>query len=248
MNAWIRTALALLLLGSGATAAIGQSLYEGQTIVTGRTDESLARGLPACFEEVLVKLSGDPRLIGDPRLADLLPQARVAIRETRFRDRLEGMPTHDEQGTRERPHDLTVRFDEAAIDAALRSLGREPWRGPRPPLRARIEIDNGARRYLLTRDGELGRDQRDALMAAARRFGLRVRLPAAAAEGAMEGEVGLEGTLVWRDDELGWRADWRLPVDGKAHRWGVRGVSFDAAFRSAMGGAAQLLSGNGHPP
>ena len=37
------------------------------------------------------------------------------------------------------------------------------------------------------------------------------------------------------------------PIDGKTYRWQVRGVSFDEAFRVAMGGAAQILSGNGQP-
>ncbi|TIW55589.1 MAG: DUF2066 domain-containing protein, partial [Mesorhizobium sp.] len=34
---------------------------------------------------------------------------------------------------------------------------------------------------------------------------------------------------------------------GKTYRWQVRGVSFDEAFRVAMRGAAQVLSGNGQP-
>ena len=36
-----------------------------------------------------------------------------------YRDRLEGIPIHDEQGTYDRPHDLTVNVDPAKIDAAL---------------------------------------------------------------------------------------------------------------------------------
>ncbi|TIT43144.1 MAG: DUF2066 domain-containing protein, partial [Mesorhizobium sp.] len=36
-------------------------------------------------------------------------------------------------------------------------------------------------------------------------------------------------------------------TDGKTYSWQVRGVSFDEAFRVAMRGAAQILSGNGQP-
>ncbi len=35
--------------------------------------------------------------------------------------------------------------------------------------------------------------------------------------------------------------------EGKSYDWQVRGVSFDEAFRVAMRGAAQVLSGNGQP-
>lgn len=53
--------------------------------------------------------------------------------------------------------------------------------------------------------------------------------------------------MAWRDEALGWVADWRLLANGKDYRWQVRGVSFDDAFRNAMLGTAQILSGNGQP-
>jgi len=37
--------------------------------------------------------------------------------------------------------------------------------------------------------------------------------------------------------------DWH----GQTHRWQVRGVTFEEAFRRGTGGAAQVLSGNGDP-
>ena len=60
-------------------------------------------------------------------------------------------------------------------------------------------------------------------------------------------ELALSGSLVWSSEALGWIADWHLPVDGKAYHWGMRGVSFDAAFGDALGGAAEILSGHGGP-
>jgi hypothetical protein len=61
------------------------------------------------------------------------------------------------------------------------------------------------------------------------------------------GDLALAGSIVWSDADLGWVADWRLAPAGKTHSWQVRGVSFDEAFRVAMRGAAQVLSGNGEP-
>ena len=34
---------------------------------------------------------------------------------------------------------------------------------------------------------------------------------------------------------------------GRIVRWKLRAVTFDEAFRRAIGGAAQILSGNGDP-
>ena len=42
----------------------------------------------------------------------------------------------------------------------------------------------------------------------------------------------------------GWGANWRPAWQGD-HRWQIRGVAFDAAFRNAMEGSARILSGHG---
>ena len=53
--------------------------------------------------------------------------------------------------------------------------------------------------------------------------------------------------MVWNEQALGWVADWRLGSRDESYGWQVRGVGFDDAFRNAMAGAAQILSGNGRP-
>jgi hypothetical protein len=63
---------------------------------------------------------------------------------------------------------------------------------------------------------------------------------------ASGGDAALIGTLYWIEQEFGWRADWCLVWQGD-HRRQIRGVNFDTAFRSAMGGSAQILSGHGEP-
>jgi hypothetical protein len=72
------------------------------------------------------------------------------------------------------------------------------------------------------------------------------RLRAAAAKLA-KGSRALAGSLVWSERDGGWVADRRLCHESRVVRWQVRGVSFDAAFRNALRGAAQVLSGNGQP-
>src|SRR6202165_6151930 len=114
---------AALFCTAAAHAARADELYEAQAIVTGQGEPERLRALPDCLEDVLVKVSGDPRLIGDRRLLPLKANAENFVASFRYHDRMAGLPVHDEQGTRDRPYDMIVSFDEAKTDAALRSLG-----------------------------------------------------------------------------------------------------------------------------
>jgi hypothetical protein len=260
--------VAALICAAAASAARADELYEAQAIVTGQREPERLRALPDCLEDVLVKVSGDPRLIGDRRLVPLKANAENFVASFRYHDRMAGLPVHDEQGTRDRPYDLIVSFDEAKTDAALRSLGLEPWKKPRPRLALFVGVQNGPVPYVLTSDGARGLEQRLSLQAAAQKRGMSIVLPAASMLAAADvrfdglsaidlqrwqalgkdagGEAALVGKLFWIEQEFGWRADWRLVWQGD-HRWQIRGVNFDAAFRNAMEGSAQILSGHGEP-
>ncbi|HEY7608958.1 MAG TPA: DUF2066 domain-containing protein [Alphaproteobacteria bacterium] len=259
---------ALLAPGAGGTAE-SDELYRATAIVTGTGAVNRRLGLALCLDDVLVKVSGDPRLLGDPRVAALAKRAATLVSAFTYRDRLAHRPIRDEQGTRDRPHDLTVTFDRAKIDAALAALGRKPWTGPRPRLVVFVGVDNGAAKYALAADGERGPDQRDALAAAAQQIAIPIVLPNRAAltaagvsyDGvaapdlakldaaakASGGERALVGRLTWSDHPAGWIADWQFADAGKTHRWRIRGVSFDDTFRNGLRGTAQILSGNGAP-
>ena len=266
---WLVAGWVLLPIAvAAATIPVGE-LYQARAIVTGQEGQARTRGIAACLEDVLVKVSGDPRLIDDARTAVLAEHAEELVESFRYRDRMTGIPVHDEQGTRDRPYDLTVDFDPPAIDAALYSLGRKPWSASRPTVAMFLNVRNGSVAYALARDGERGCDLREALAAASWKFGLPLALPdsatladvppgepgtRAADLGGFEtaaqrtgGDVALLGWLTWDEANLGWVAEWRLPHGGELYRWQVGGVSFDAAFRSAVSGAAQILSGNGRP-
>jgi uncharacterized protein len=252
----------------GANVPRADELYEAQAIVTGQREPERLRAFPDCLEDALVKVSGDSRLIGDPRLVPLKANAETFVAAFRYHDRMSGIPVHDEQGTRDRPYDLTVSFDAAKVDAALRSLGLEPWKEPRPRLAMFVGVQNGPTPYVLTSDGERGLEQRLSLQAAAYKRGMSIVLPSSSALAVAEirfdrlpaidlqrwqalgkdagGDTALVGTLFWIEQEFGWRADWRLVSHGD-HRWQIRGVNFDTAFRNAVGGSAQILSGHGEP-
>ena len=80
-------------------------------------------GFAQCLREVLVKVSGDPRLKDDPRTAELAAHADQLITSFDYVDMMAGIPKKDDQGSYDRPHRLTVHFDPGKIDSTLAELG-----------------------------------------------------------------------------------------------------------------------------
>ena len=238
----IRMLLCFLLATSSAAAA---GLYEAQVIVTGTDGRSRPEGLAACLAQVLAKVSGNPAVADDPRVARL--SAPALLRSFAYLDRMSDQPKHDEQGTRDRPYDLVARFDPAAVDDALRGLGLRPWPLPRPEVAADIRIlPRQAPPMRLQSDTDQDERHRAALLAAGERFGLEIALRPASGIAApiSTGAATLAGELAWSDADAGWSGSWRLSWAGRDWIWQVRGVSFDEAYRNAVGGAAAILSGN----
>jgi hypothetical protein len=267
----IRMSMLAALISCIATmAAAADALYSAQTVVTGQGEANRVIGFAACLEDVLIKVSGAVKLAGDPRLAAYQSHAGDFVKTHSYHDQMSGTPTRDEQGTRDRPYDLTVEFDERKIDDLLKALGIKPWLSHRPVLAAFVEMEQGARNTIITADAGLSAAApREALLAASVRRGLTVVLPDGAAlskssiDGAglarvpssalaaraaeLGGEVALVGRLKWDDSDLEWVTDWQMEWQGRNHRWQIRSVTFDEGFRRALGGAAQILSGNGDP-
>jgi hypothetical protein len=240
-------------------------LYRAQTIVTGQGEVNRIAGFASCLQDVLIKLSGMLRLAGDPRLEAYKANAARLVRAFSYRDEKGGKPKNDEQGTRDRSYILTADFDETDINGVLASLGVKPWLSRRPVLGVFVEMQQGARRYVVAGDAKQADLQRDALLAAAAKRGMSVVLPDAAAlagvgandlaladiahaklaEAAAKrgGEVVLTARLVWDDQGLRWNTDWQLDWQGRPHRWQLAAVTFDEAFRQGIGAAAQVLAG-----
>jgi hypothetical protein len=254
-------AVALLLVPGAGLAQAPDGLYSARVHTTGQGEENRGAAFARGLADVLVKVSGNAELAADARLAAIDPAPLV--RHFTYRDLMAGIPVHDEQGTRQRPYELTIDFDPGKIDAALASLGEAAWTGTRPRIAVFVAVRNGDAGYVLSSDGTHGIDQRDSLAAAAWGAGLPIILPTAAdlahttfsAETfagtepqrlAIPGgsEPVLMGRLVWNAATLGWTADWQFASHGRDGAWNLAGVSFDEAFRSGMRGAAAILSGH----
>ncbi len=257
----------VLCLGLPVRAAAGAELYQSQTIVTGTGGVNRQIGFKDCLDKVLVKVSGDQRLTQKTEMLALRDKAADFVQSFRYRDRLEGIPIHDEQGTHDRPHDLTCIYKPAVVDKLLAQLGSRPWLGERPPIAVFMTVEQGSRHFVLTADEDQGKAMRESFSNATGPLLMRVTFPKAGQLGGLDEKAlseadmarldklakkagaarALAGSIVWSDKDLGWVADWRLADRGKTYRWQVRGVSFDEAFRTAIRGAAQVLSGHGQP-
>jgi uncharacterized protein len=247
--------------------SILDDVYTTRAVVTGKDERNRPLGFKLCFEDVLVKTSGDASIVNDSRVESLAANAGQYISTFSYRDRLEGKPVHDEQGTYDRPHFLTCRFDRQRIDDVLKLLGRTPWLAPRPRLVMVVAVHGRKTNGILSSDGDFDPDMREALANASLRYGLMVHLPSVAtlesnrigldmvavtssdrllrvAESS-DSDLPIVGDLLWSDAALGWVATWRLETSGRVSRWSVSGVNYDEAFRNAVRGAARVLSGNG---
>jgi hypothetical protein len=270
IRALILAGLAMTVAGPGGAAAEEEgALYRARAIVTGQVEPERSRGFALCLAEIVVKLSGDPTLLHDVRLPPLQAHAADLVESFSYHDRMAGIPVHDEQGTRERPYDLTVNFDRAKIDALLRGLDRMAWTAPRPRLALFIGFAIGGNGRVLTSDSDDDFVQRLALDDASEVRGMPIVLPSRAllaaraisydlvagampapldeAAHALGGDLALIGLLSWTDASLSWQVEWQLAWQGTPHRWRTQAENFDAAFRTGIEGAEQILSGHGEP-
>lgn len=265
MHCFAKMAMLLVLAASpGTTSADGfDELYSARTIVTGQGEKNRETGFRDCLDRVLVRVSGDQRLTHRPEMKALRERAGTFVRSFSYRDRLAGRPIRDEQGTYDRPHDLTCRYDPGAIDELLTSLGSRPWRDARPSLAVFLDVQRGDSLYSVSPNDPRDAAMRESFALGAEPMAMQVSFvssadgePWALGPGAPElaraakaagADLALVGKLMWSDAHLGWTGTWRLAAGKQEHLWTVRGVNFDEAFRVAVRGAAQILSGNGSP-
>jgi uncharacterized protein len=238
-------------------------VYQAYEIVTGTDMRQRPWGFAQTLREVLIKVSGDPRLRDDPRITPLADHADQYVVCFAYVDLMAGVPIHDEQGTYDRPHKLTVTFDPAKIDALVASFGDKPWRGEHPVI-VPVLLVHGRKPppYVLSAENSEGLEQRGAFAGAASEFGLSVRFPSdvelakwGTSVSRFPGDIAdtrkleavVTGTLDWNESLPGWVGTWRMRWQGKDHQWGVSGVSYDAAFRDIARGVVLVASGNGSP-
>jgi hypothetical protein len=262
----VRSMLVLLMLGFcsaiPAAAAEVEDLYFAETVVTGTEEPERTRGFQAGLLEVVVKVTGDFRLAKREAVAKLLEDAPRFVQQFEYEDRMKDIPVHDEQGTRERPHFLRIRFKPAEVDRALDQLGLSKWAADRPVIGVWLGVETANDRYVLHANGPEGYGQRAVLVEASQRNGVPVVLPEgegpedsiildAIAEGDLDrlksfskgAEALLVGTLSLGDGGF-WDINWKFRWREKSRAWRMEGITFDTALKAGVQNAALILSGN----
>lgn len=250
--AWV--ALSVCLATPAAARSLSPALYQATAIVTGTDMRERPRGFAECLTEVLVKLSGRPALARDPRVARLAADAERLVASYHYVDPRAGLLHHDDQGTYDRPHELTVRFDPEKTDRALASLGLQPWEGERPLLTPVILVrDRDPEPFYLSAGTPRGVQMRAAMVRIAASHGLGVHFPTEAEldawgldtigfpsplHAAAPGRLRVVGTLSLSLKAGGWIGTW---ASGE-HRWQVSGVGYDKAFANLVEGAEALVA------
>lgn len=234
---------ALLLAVLAATPAAAQqeeSLYAATVIVTGRDNlAERARGIGEALRLVLTKVSLDMEAASLAAEEGLLENPERLVTEYAYRDRKEGIQISDEQGTRDRSFELTVRFDPLRIDALLGEVGIMPVRGQRPEIGVALTIEDRASRYLVTQASQKGYGQRMALADAAKAFGLSVRLPDEE-DDDLDTPVRLDGQMSITASGH-WDTEWRVTGNGGDERFVLKETTFDVAIREALLSSASFL-------
>src|SRR5260370_6599672 len=200
-------------------------------------------GFARALREVFVKLSGETRLDLDPRVGELSIHADQLVTKFDYVDQMAGIKVHDDQGTYDRPYNLTVVFDPGKIDAALADLGEHPWLGERPVIVPVLAVERVTKSYLLSAENPAGADQAASFTEVAREFNLTVHIPTEVELTAWGVTLGqfpspnaalapdqaiVAGMLEFHEELPGWVGKWHLHWHDADYAWEISGVNLDS--------------------
>lgn len=258
-------AFGLLLAAASVRAEVVPDLWRGQAIITGQDNlPERARGVRVALMQVLVKVSGDDRLLHQPALPDILRDAERFVGHFEYEDRKKGIQISDEQGTRDRSFHFRVDFDRSLLGPALQGLGAREWDGDRPRLLVVLAVTDLRGSFVTGLSRQRGLGQMETLVLEAGRRGLPLVLPrqealdrlmpgpeavaAASADGlrALAAAHAADAVLGGRmaiDADGYWETAWTLVTEGVMKQWPVPTTTFDRAIADGLGRSARILSG-----
>jgi hypothetical protein len=122
--------------------AAAVDLYQAAVAVSGQGVQERDKAIGEALRKVLVRVTGSARLGAGPEARALAGEAAALVQQYRYETT---SPTTDGGGSQT----LVVRFDPAALQAALRDRGLPIWGEPRPSVLVWLGLDDqGGRRFL----------------------------------------------------------------------------------------------------
>jgi len=190
--------LLLVLLPWCVSAADGPDLYVAEGVVADEGSETRNKALSELLGEVLVRVSGNLMIAGQPAARELLDAAPSLVQQFRYR-------TVDRDGAVVRT--LWARFDQPVVERMMRERNLPVWT-QRPRVLWWIATEGGGQRALLNLDNEP--EARSALLAQAQRRGMPLQLPLM----DLEDQTQLTPADLWSDYQPAIRqASARYPHD-----------------------------------
>lgn len=192
------TVAVLAVLPWFAWPAETADMYAAETVVADEGSDTRNAALSGLLAEVLVRVSGNAGIAGQPAARELINMAPSLVQQYRYR-------SADRDG--ETVRYLWARFDQPVVDRLMRERNLPVW-ASRPRVLLWIATESGGQRSLLNLDNEA--EARVALQAQAQRRGLPLQLPLL----DLEDQAQLTPADVWSNYQPGIRqASARYPHD-----------------------------------
>jgi len=246
--------LGLLLASGPLHAALLNDLFQSEVDAAGRDAAARDAALQQALRDVLVRVTGSARSVGQAPARQLLAQPGRFVEQYRFQEA--PAPAGGEQLR------LWVQFDGVALARELRAAGLPYWGSERPDVLLWLAVDDRGRRYLVSEGAES--EGAYAVTRAARLHGLPVTLPLMDLEdqravqftdvwggflGALEPasqryrpQVILVGKLDRSGAGGSWRSGWNLLVAGTNQNWTGHADDMDSAVRQGIAQATEWLA------
>ena len=241
-----------------AQAAVVEGLYEAEVPVANQGKSARDEAVRIGLGEVFAKVSGKPG-IGDTneQIAEYMKTPENLLQQYLYRK----LPEAQKAGGYTQL--LWVRFDEKAINAALRKNGVVVWGKTRPATLVWLAVENGNRRYLV--GGEILPDIQDVLQANAKRYGVALVMPLM----DLEDQAALRFADVWGNFQEAifkaseryqadailvgrlsvtggndWSAKWTIYQSGQQTNWGSQSIAMEDVLSSGIIGSMEVLAEN----
>jgi len=175
--------LLLGLLPLRALAMVPGDAFVAETKVVDEGSETRNTALTELLATVLVRVSGNTGIAGQPAAREILAGAPSLVQQYQYR-------TAEEGGKLARY--LWARFDQASVERMMRERNLPVW-VQRPPVLLWVATEQGGRRELLNLENQP--EARAEALAAARQRGMPLQLPLM----DLEDQTGLTPADLWSD-------------------------------------------------
>jgi len=178
--------LVLALSASSASvvhADAGGELFTAEIVVADEGSETRNAALSEMLESVLVRVSGNTGIAGQPAARDILASAPSLVQQYRYRTSASGGKT---------VRHLWARFDQAGVERMVRERGLPVW-VQRPRVLLWVASERAGKRVLLNLETQP--EARAAVLAKAQQRGMPLQLPLM----DLEDQGGLTPADLWSD-------------------------------------------------